>query len=123
MNDKALLAAIYRGRPATLSELSTLSHLEADEARRTLHSLRQRGLLGGAGDKLLYPNPAAARTAVSPGPMWPGDRRGIFLELSAAGAETTARINNRFRAAADAVLQTSRVARAASLSPICWYSV
>lgn len=66
MNDEALLAVIYRGRPTTLPELAALTHLELDDAGRAVAGLRQRGLLGGDGDELVYPNPASwAVTAVS----------------------------------------------------------
>jgi DNA-binding MarR family transcriptional regulator len=37
----------------------------------------------------------------------PRDRRSVFLELTAAGAETAARIEDRYRSAADAALQAS----------------
>ncbi len=58
MHDDTLLAVIYRGRPATLTELATLSHLSADAARSAVDSLREQGLLGGEGDQLIYTDPA-----------------------------------------------------------------
>lgn len=63
-HDETLLAVIYRGRPATVGELATLAHLGEGEARAAVGELRERGLLGGGGDEILYSNPAswAART-------------------------------------------------------------
>lgn len=66
MDDDTLLAVIYRGRPATMAELVTLSHLDADAARTAVDGLRERGLLGGEGDELVYRDPASwAAQAVS----------------------------------------------------------
>lgn len=64
MHDDTLLAVIYRARPATLGELATLAHLGEAEARAAVDDLRERGLLGGDGEELVYSNPAlwAART-------------------------------------------------------------
>jgi hypothetical protein len=66
MDDDTLLAVIYRGRPGTVAELATLSHLDEDAARKAVDSLRERGLLGGEDDELSYPDPASwAAAAVS----------------------------------------------------------
>ncbi|PPF90132.1 hypothetical protein C5B96_00215 [Subtercola sp. Z020] len=53
-----VLAAIYRGRPATVDEMGTLTHLSVLETRATVHDLRARGMLGGEGDDLTYVNPS-----------------------------------------------------------------
>ncbi|WZH37368.1 MAG: hypothetical protein PIR02_01600 [Microbacterium enclense] len=58
MGSDSLLAVIYRGRPATVAELATLSHLGGPEARAAVDDFRRRGLLGGTGDELAYTNPA-----------------------------------------------------------------
>ncbi|WP_147305909.1 hypothetical protein [Subtercola boreus] len=66
MHDDTLLAIIYRGRPTTVRELASLSHLTEAEARAEVLDLRERGLLGGDGDELAYDNPALwAAQAVS----------------------------------------------------------
>lgn len=66
MDDETLTAAIYRGRPATIPDLATLAHLTTEAAAAAVERLRQRGLLGGDGDQLGYPHPAAwAAGAVS----------------------------------------------------------
>lgn len=58
MDDETLIAVIYRGRPPTIAELATLSHLSAKEAAAAVDRLRRRGLLGGTTDQLAYPHPA-----------------------------------------------------------------
>ena len=59
MDDETLLAVIYRGRPATIGEVATLSHLRPDEATAAVERLRRRGMIGGQGDSLSYLHPAA----------------------------------------------------------------
>ncbi|MCS5713263.1 hypothetical protein NVV95_01715 [Herbiconiux sp. CPCC 205716] len=59
MDDDTLLAVILRGRPATVEEVATLANLPADEARARTGRLRERGLIGGRDDELLYVNPAS----------------------------------------------------------------
>ncbi|WP_440711405.1 hypothetical protein [Herbiconiux sp. YIM B11900] len=59
MNDEALLAAIYRGRPTTIGEMAALTHLGAGEADAAVQRLRRRGLIGGEGEALSYAHPAS----------------------------------------------------------------
>lgn len=57
MTDESLLALAYRGRPATTTELATLSHLPVEEVRDAVVRLRARGQLSGRGSRIAYPNP------------------------------------------------------------------
>jgi len=59
VDDENLLAVAYRGRPATIGELATLSHTPIDDAHAAVRRLRARGQLGGRGERLAYSNPAA----------------------------------------------------------------
>jgi len=59
VDDENLLAVAYRGRPATIAELATLSHTPAEEAHAAVRRLRGSGRLGGRGERLGYPNPAS----------------------------------------------------------------
>lgn len=67
MSDDSLLALAFRGRPATIAELATLSHRPVEEVSDTVGRLRNRGQLGGHDEMLLYPNPAdwAAESVLS----------------------------------------------------------
>ncbi len=58
MTDDLLLGIAYRGRPPTIAELATLSHLPLRQVRDAVGRLRGRGQLGGHDDNLTYPNPA-----------------------------------------------------------------
>jgi len=58
MSDEYLLGLAYRGRPATISELATLSHLPIAEVDATVARLRDRGWLGGRDGDITYANPA-----------------------------------------------------------------
>lgn len=57
VDDANLLAVAYRGRPATVAELATLSHTSEDDLRAALGRLRASGLLGGRDDQIVYVNP------------------------------------------------------------------
>jgi hypothetical protein len=59
MDDETLLAVIYRGRPATIGDVATLSHLPVREAVEAVERLRRRGMIGGQGESLSYLHPAA----------------------------------------------------------------
>lgn len=59
MNDETLLAVIYRGRPATTPEFATLAHLSDEDAVDVVAGFRERGLIGGDGERLAYPHPAS----------------------------------------------------------------
>ena len=59
MHDDTLLAILHRGRPATIADAAQLAHLDEAAARGAVEALRERGLLGGSGDELAYPDPAA----------------------------------------------------------------
>lgn len=59
LDDEALLAVAYRGRPTTIDELTTLSHAPAEEVAATVDRLLARGRLSGNHDRFDYPNPAA----------------------------------------------------------------
>lgn len=59
MNEEALLAVIYRGRPATVDAFATLAHLGPEEALAAVENFRERGLLGGDGEQLVYSHPAS----------------------------------------------------------------
>ncbi|GAA3024737.1 hypothetical protein [Microbacterium dextranolyticum] len=67
MNDESLLALAYRGRPATIDELATLSHLPLADARVAVTRLRARGQLGGHDGHITYVNPGdwAAETVAA----------------------------------------------------------
>ncbi|GAA2229504.1 hypothetical protein N1031_06375 [Herbiconiux moechotypicola] len=67
MNDESLLSMAYRGRPSTVAELATLSHLPLDEVEAIVARLRDRGRLGGHGADLTYTAPAdwAAETVAA----------------------------------------------------------
>ncbi|HWL02155.1 MAG TPA: hypothetical protein VNQ52_07260 [Microbacteriaceae bacterium] len=58
MNDEDLLAVAYRGRPATIAELATLSHVPVEEARTAVRRLRSHARLGGRGERITYSHPA-----------------------------------------------------------------
>ncbi|KQQ18395.1 hypothetical protein ASF48_18510 [Rathayibacter sp. Leaf299] len=58
MDDENLLAALHRGRPATIVEAAELTQLAPDLVRSGVHRLRERGLLGGQDDLLAYVPPA-----------------------------------------------------------------
>jgi hypothetical protein len=64
MDDEALLAVVYRGRPETISAVATLCHITAEESAAAVARLRERQLLAGEGDDVIYPNPA----------LWMADR-------------------------------------------------
>jgi len=49
----------YRGRPATIAELATLSHTPVAETRAAVRRLRGHGRLGGRGERIAYSDPAA----------------------------------------------------------------
>lgn len=57
MEDAHLLAVAYRGRPATIHELATLSHTSIEAARTAVKRLRGRGQLGGRGERIAYSSP------------------------------------------------------------------
>lgn len=67
MSDESLLALAYRGRPATIAELATLSHISIPEVTESVQRLRDRGQLGGQGGDIVYTNPAdwAAETVAT----------------------------------------------------------
>ena len=66
VDDANLLAVAYRGRPATIPELATLSHTPVEQVRVAVQRLRAAGQLEGRGEQLAYPDPAAwAATAVA----------------------------------------------------------
>lgn len=58
MSDESLLALAYRGRPATITELASLSHQPVEEVRDAVARLRDRGQVGGEDGDLVYTNPA-----------------------------------------------------------------
>lgn len=58
MDDENLLAALHRGRPATVAEAAELTHLGAADLRDAVARLRSRGLLRGEGDDLASVPPA-----------------------------------------------------------------
>jgi len=59
VDDATLLAIAHRGRPATITELATLSHTPPEDARAAVRRLRARGQLDGRGERIAYPNPIA----------------------------------------------------------------
>jgi hypothetical protein len=67
MSDESLLALAHRGRPATIAELATLSHIPIAEVTESVQRLRDRGQLGGHDGDITYPNPAewAAETVAA----------------------------------------------------------
>lgn len=67
MSDDSLLAVAYRGRPATIVDLATLSHRPVAEVDAAVARLRARGQLGGRGGDIAYANPAdwAAETVAA----------------------------------------------------------
>ena len=67
MSDESLLALAHRGRPATIAELATLSHIPMGEVTESVQRLRDRGQLGGHGGDIAYTNPAdwAAETVAT----------------------------------------------------------
>ncbi|MCJ1703767.1 hypothetical protein [Rathayibacter sp. VKM Ac-2926] len=66
MDDETLLGILLRGRPATLEDAVLATHLEPAQVAAAVQRLRDRGLIGGAGDLLAYPPPADwANEAVS----------------------------------------------------------
>ena len=55
-----------RGRPATIDDAVLATHLESAQVAAAVQRLRDRGLIGGAGETLAYPPPADwANEAVS----------------------------------------------------------
>jgi hypothetical protein len=57
MDDDGLLAALLRGRPATLADAAELTHIDEAEVAAAIERLRGRGLMGGEGDQLDFPAP------------------------------------------------------------------
>ncbi|MWV57811.1 hypothetical protein [Rathayibacter sp. VKM Ac-2754] len=58
MDDETLLAALHRGRPGTIAEASVLTDLDTVDLRAAVARLRERGLVRGEGDALVYIPPA-----------------------------------------------------------------
>jgi hypothetical protein len=58
VDDAALLAVVYRGRPATVDEVVRLTHVSPEDARAAINRLSAAGLVSEQDGRLSCPDPA-----------------------------------------------------------------
>ena len=95
MDDDAILAAVYRGRPSTVDEVATLTHVSPDAARAALARLRERGLLGSA---------VRADAAAGAGADADADEQIVYIHPASWAAATVTEESARMRMRASETL-------------------